>query len=211
MMKVLYIWYKYCLLWKCFLFFTKIVIKFHLPFQKKENILASFKPLQRGIAACLTCPNPKVIRTVHALLSRLMSIFPTESATSNMASKHEELESLYACVSKVVYDGLSNYEKWVCLLFFPSSKLSRWVFSILIFDHIFLERMACSKVKFEAGWKIHRLVSYLLLMTLDQWDPSTAILREKCVWSTKVLLKNKPNLVIFHKSILVSLWTFTWF
>ena len=28
-----------------------------------------------------------------------------------MSSKHEELESLYACVSKVVYEGLSNYEK----------------------------------------------------------------------------------------------------
>lgn len=87
------------------------LLTFLLGIMKKENILASFKPLQRGIAACLTCPNPKVIRTVHALLSRLMSIFPTESATASMASKYEELECLYACVSKVVYDGLSNYEK----------------------------------------------------------------------------------------------------
>ena len=79
--------------------------------QRKEVILSSFKPLQRGIAACMTCPNSKVIRSVHSLLSRLMSIFPTEPATSNVASKYEELECLYACVSKVVYEGLTKYEK----------------------------------------------------------------------------------------------------
>ena len=84
--------------------------------QRKEQILPSFKPLQRGIAACMTCPNNKVIRSVHSLLMRLMSIFPTEAAaaaaSSNaMASKHEELECLYACVSKVIYEGLANYEK----------------------------------------------------------------------------------------------------
>ena len=42
-----------------------------------------------------------------------MSLFPTESATSNVASKYEELECLYACVSKIVYEGLANYEKSV--------------------------------------------------------------------------------------------------
>jgi len=80
-------------------------------FQRKEVILPCFKPLQRGIAACMNCPNTRVIRMVHSLLSRLMSIFPTESATSNVASKFEELECLYACVSKIVYEGLANYEK----------------------------------------------------------------------------------------------------
>lgn len=74
-------------------------------------ILANFKSLQRGIAACMTCPNSRVIRMVHTLLTRLMSIFPTEAATSNVASKYEELECLYACVSKVVYEGLNNYDK----------------------------------------------------------------------------------------------------
>jgi len=74
-------------------------------------ILSSIKPLQRSIAACMTCPNSRVIRMVHSLLAKLMSIFPTEPATSPVASKHEELECLYACVSKVVYEGLTNYEK----------------------------------------------------------------------------------------------------
>uniref|UniRef100_A0A0L8IF18 Non-specific serine/threonine protein kinase n=1 Tax=Octopus bimaculoides TaxID=37653 RepID=A0A0L8IF18_OCTBM len=87
------------------------LLTFLLGIMKKDNILASFKPLQRGIAACLTCPNPKVIRAVHSLLSRLMSIFPTEPTNAPVPSKYEELECLYACVSKVVYDGLNNYEK----------------------------------------------------------------------------------------------------
>lgn len=43
----------------------------------------------------------QVIRLVHGLLSRLMSIFPTEPTSSNVASKYEELECLYACVGKV--------------------------------------------------------------------------------------------------------------
>ncbi|XP_065923524.1 transformation/transcription domain-associated protein isoform X7 [Magallana gigas] len=87
------------------------LLSFLLTILKKDTILSSFKPLQRGIAACMTCPNTKVIRGVHGLLSRLMSFFPTEPVTSNVASKYEELECLYACVSKVVYEGLTNYEK----------------------------------------------------------------------------------------------------
>ncbi|XP_052799623.1 transformation/transcription domain-associated protein-like isoform X2 [Mya arenaria] len=84
---------------------------FLLTILKKDQILSSFKPLQRGIAACMNCPNMKVIRGVHSLLSRLMSFFPTEPLNSNVASKYEELECLYACVSKVVYEGLTNYDK----------------------------------------------------------------------------------------------------
>ncbi|KAK6165821.1 hypothetical protein SNE40_022660 [Patella caerulea] len=87
------------------------LLTFLLSILKKETILSSFKPLQRGIAACMTCPNSKVIRSVHSLLSRLMSHFPTEPVTSNVASKYEELECLYGCVCKVVYEGLTNYEK----------------------------------------------------------------------------------------------------
>lgn len=60
-----------------------------------------------------TVPLSQVIRGVHSLLSRLMSFFPTEPLTSNVASKYEELECLYACVSKVVYEGLTNYDKYV--------------------------------------------------------------------------------------------------
>lgn len=33
------------------------------------------------------------------------------SGTSTVASKYEELECLYAAVGKVIYEGLTNYEK----------------------------------------------------------------------------------------------------
>ncbi|XP_077358463.1 transformation/transcription domain-associated protein isoform X1 [Festucalex cinctus] len=87
------------------------ILCFLLTVLQSPAILTHFKPLQRGIAACMTCGNTKVLRAVHSLLSRLMSIFPTEPSTSNVASKYEELECLYAAVGKVIYEGLTNYEK----------------------------------------------------------------------------------------------------
>ncbi|XP_065098607.1 transformation/transcription domain-associated protein isoform X1 [Paramisgurnus dabryanus] len=87
------------------------ILSFLLSVLQPPAILAHFKPLQRGIAACMTCGNTKVLRAVHTLLSRLMSTFPTEPSTSSVASKYEELECLYAAVGKVIYEGLTNYEK----------------------------------------------------------------------------------------------------
>ncbi|XP_058013081.1 transformation/transcription domain-associated protein [Ahaetulla prasina] len=87
------------------------VLSFLLTVLQSSVILSSFKPLQRGIASCMTCGNTKVLRAVHTLLSRLMSNFPTEPSTSSVASKYEELECLYAAVGKVIYEGLTNYEK----------------------------------------------------------------------------------------------------
>ncbi|CAG04456.1 unnamed protein product [Tetraodon nigroviridis] len=87
------------------------ILCFLLTMLPSPAILAHFKPLQRGIAACMTCGNTKVLRAVHSLLSRLMSNFPTEPSTSTVASKYEELECLYAAVGKVIYEGLTNYEK----------------------------------------------------------------------------------------------------
>ncbi|PKU33619.1 transformation transcription domain-associated protein isoform x1 [Limosa lapponica baueri] len=87
------------------------VLSFLLTVLQPPAVLSSFKPLQRGVAACMTCGNTKVLRAVHSLLSRLMGIFPTEPSTSSVASKYEELECLYAAVGKVIYEGLTNYEK----------------------------------------------------------------------------------------------------
>ena len=53
----------------------------------------------------------QVIRSLHGLLSRLMTVFPTEPTNSSVASKHEELEGLYASVTKAVYEGLGAYER----------------------------------------------------------------------------------------------------
>ncbi|KFM75841.1 Transformation/transcription domain-associated protein, partial [Stegodyphus mimosarum] len=87
------------------------LLAFLLSILRKETVLTTFRPLQRGIASCLSCNNSKVIRSVHNLLSRLMSLFPTEPTNSSVASKYEELECLYAVVSNVVLEGLSTYEK----------------------------------------------------------------------------------------------------
>ncbi|XP_065334181.1 transformation/transcription domain-associated protein isoform X2 [Cloeon dipterum] len=77
----------------------------------QDQILATFKYLQKGLNACMTCTNYKVIRLVHGLLSRLMSVFPTEPATSQVASQHDELNGLYASVSRVIHEGLETFDK----------------------------------------------------------------------------------------------------
>ncbi|XP_040565461.1 LOW QUALITY PROTEIN: transformation/transcription domain-associated protein [Lepeophtheirus salmonis] len=87
------------------------ILSFLLTILRKDQILVAFKPLQKAIATCTTCPNSKVIRAVHSLMSRLMNLFPTEPTNSSVGSKYEELEQLYAMVGKVVYEGLANYEK----------------------------------------------------------------------------------------------------
>lgn len=87
------------------------VLTFLLGVMKREQILASFKPLQRGIGACIASNNTKIIRLVHGLLSRLMTIFPVEPMSSNVSSKHEELDMLYGTVGRFIVDGLATYEK----------------------------------------------------------------------------------------------------
>ena len=87
------------------------LLTFLLSILRKDQILAAFKPLQKSIATCMSSTNSKVIRSVHSLMSRLMSQFPTEPLNSAVASKYEELEQLYAAVGKVIYEGLANYDK----------------------------------------------------------------------------------------------------
>ena len=41
-------------------------------------VLSGFKTLHKGLGICMTCGSTKVVRFMHALLSRLMSMFPTE-------------------------------------------------------------------------------------------------------------------------------------
>ncbi|XP_078376381.1 transformation/transcription domain-associated protein-like isoform X4 [Oculina patagonica] len=85
------------------------ILTYLLSVLPQQTILTLFKPLQRGIATCMTCQNTKVIRAIHTLLARLMTLFPLESATAT--SKYDELETLYGNIGKVIYDGLTNYER----------------------------------------------------------------------------------------------------
>lgn len=84
------------------------LLTFLLTVMKKEQILNTFRPLQRGLSLCVTCPNTntKVIKLMHGLLTRLMAIFPTDSH-----HKCDDFETLYATISKMIYEGLGQYEK----------------------------------------------------------------------------------------------------
>ena len=53
-----------------------------------------------------------------------------------------------------------------------------------------------------------KFMSYMLLMTFYQWHSRTATPTEEMSGLQGGLLKNKPHMVTFHKSILVSLKTF---
>ncbi|KAK7075697.1 hypothetical protein SK128_020165 [Halocaridina rubra] len=78
---------------------------------RNEQILGAMRGLTRGLVACMTCTNIRVVRLTHALLTRLMSTFPTEPTSSSVASRFEELEELYARIAKIIVEGLTSYEK----------------------------------------------------------------------------------------------------
>ncbi|XP_023232044.1 transformation/transcription domain-associated protein-like [Centruroides sculpturatus] len=100
-----------------------------------------------------------VIKSVHSLLSRLMSIFPTEPTTSNVASKYEELECLYASVSKVVYEGLSNYE-------------SRGATTSSLFGTLMILKAACINNPCYIDRLITSFMKVLQKMTREHLNPS---------------------------------------
>ncbi|CAG7721830.1 unnamed protein product [Allacma fusca] len=89
------------------------LLTFVIGLLSKEAVLEHFKGLQKGISACMNSQNTKVIRATHSLMTKLFSIFPTEypGVNSTGVGKHDELETLYTNVSKVIYEGLVNYEK----------------------------------------------------------------------------------------------------
>ncbi|XP_047506869.1 transcription-associated protein 1 isoform X1 [Pieris napi] len=87
------------------------LLVFLLGVLRRDQILAALKPLHRGLSACVASTNPKIVRLTHNLLAKLTALFPTEPSGAAQASKYEELETLYACVSKYAFEGLATYEK----------------------------------------------------------------------------------------------------
>lgn len=74
---------------------------------RRDQLLAIFRPLQRGLSICVTSNNVKIIKMMHALLTKLMSIFPPD----HKHSTEDHLDQLYATISKTICDGLSQFEK----------------------------------------------------------------------------------------------------
>ena len=87
------------------------LLSFLLTILRKEQILSSFRPLEKGLMACMSCSNNKVIKCVHSLLTRLIEKFPLEDAETGQPHSYEELDEIYAMVKTLIQDGLSNYEK----------------------------------------------------------------------------------------------------
>ncbi|TMW44508.1 hypothetical protein DOY81_004448 [Sarcophaga bullata] len=73
---------------------------------KPDQLLAIIRPIQKGLSACIIHQNTKIVRLMHVLITRLMTIFPPDSQ-----HKNDELEILYAAISKMIVDNLTLYEK----------------------------------------------------------------------------------------------------
>ncbi|XP_033220023.1 transformation/transcription domain-associated protein-like [Belonocnema kinseyi] len=78
---------------------------------QKEQVLSMFSDLENELGACVSSSNMKIQNLVFALFSKLMKIFPPEPFFSTVACQHQELDSLYQSIAKLIRDGLSNYEK----------------------------------------------------------------------------------------------------
>lgn len=81
---------------------------------KREAMLTSLRNLTNGIIACTRSHNSRIIRSVSNLVQRVMNVFPTQptSATANSNSApHEELETLYNNIHRVIMTGLNMYEQ----------------------------------------------------------------------------------------------------
>eukprot|EP00794_Sanderia_malayensis_P003406 gene3406-3896_t len=76
----------------------------------KNDVLVIAKPLQRGIVSCMACQNMKVVKAVHALLVRLLTVFPIDQAGQ---PKIEDLEYLYHKIGSGIYEGLVSYERFM--------------------------------------------------------------------------------------------------
>lgn len=82
------------------------LLTFLMSVMKSDQLLLNIKAMQRGLSACVLCPNTRITRIMHGLVSRMMTLYPTDNY-----HKHDELESLYTTISKMIFDGLAVHEK----------------------------------------------------------------------------------------------------
>ncbi|XP_017462467.1 PREDICTED: transcription-associated protein 1 [Rhagoletis zephyria] len=71
-----------------------------------DQLLSTIRPIQRGLSSCIIHQNTRIVRLMHAFLTRLMSLFPPD-----INHKHEDLDILYNAISKMISDNLTLYEK----------------------------------------------------------------------------------------------------
>lgn len=76
--------------------------------RSKQDLSGMLKTLQRGIITCINCSNAKVNKAAHALLGKLLAIFPIESGPQG--NKMEELDTLCTSIGSSINQGLVSYE-----------------------------------------------------------------------------------------------------
>ena len=57
---------------------TLDLLTFLLQVLPQHVVLNGFRTLHTGVSVCMTCNSTKVVRYVHTLLTRLISMFPTD-------------------------------------------------------------------------------------------------------------------------------------
>lgn len=78
------------------------LLAYLLTILKKDQVSAIIRSIQRGLSACVNSQNTRVIRLMHAFLTRLMAMFPPD-----VTHKNDEFE-LYGTVSKTILEGLQS-------------------------------------------------------------------------------------------------------
>ncbi|KAF7489783.1 Transformation/transcription domain-associated protein [Sarcoptes scabiei] len=99
----------------------ELIILF-LDTMKRDVIIQLLSPLQRAISACCTSTNPKIVSTVHNLLTKLMAIVPPSGLSSTIFPESgqpvravnqtlETFEQLYTDIHSIILNGLASYNK----------------------------------------------------------------------------------------------------
>ena len=101
--------------------------------------------------------------------------------------------------------ALNNLQGLICHKTKPNQTNKQTVSKIIRPDFFFFFLSAWTRV----GRKVHKITSYLLLITFLTRRPKHSNTELQSVWATKeAMLKSEPHLVTFREIILVSLWTF---
>ncbi|OTF77702.1 hypothetical protein BLA29_005895, partial [Euroglyphus maynei] len=87
---------------------------------KRDLAIQMLMPLQRAISTCCTCTNPKIVSTVHNLLTKMMAIVPPSCHSSTISPRCgqpvkvdtlETFEQLYTDIHSLILNGFMSYNK----------------------------------------------------------------------------------------------------
>uniref|UniRef100_A0A1I8HGE9 PI3K/PI4K catalytic domain-containing protein n=1 Tax=Macrostomum lignano TaxID=282301 RepID=A0A1I8HGE9_9PLAT len=78
----------------------------------RSALLTSMRLLSKGLCNCLRqASNPRAVKLMGPIVTRVFSLFPPESDQLNQFTKHSELVEFYMTIYKAILDGFSHYER----------------------------------------------------------------------------------------------------